>query len=158
MFGHIETYSDISRHNQTYLDIFGNYSGIFWSRYNPGIFQTLVYSESWHIHNQCIYRTLVYLKLWHNQNQRHSESYSVQNAGIFNTGGILRILSNGALWETSNGYFHKLFPQYQLFMSSWNKDEFSLQKSLFYVNKYGGQVEELETVNFDIPPQSFAVI
>ena len=34
---------------------------------------------------------------------------------------------------------------------------FSLQKFLFNLKKYGAGVEELGTVNFDIPPPSLAV-
>ena len=33
-------------HVETYSDMFRNYSGIFRTLYNPGIFRTLVYSES----------------------------------------------------------------------------------------------------------------
>ena len=124
IFTHIPANSEISRHNQTYSGIFRNYSGIFWTLWNPGIFRTLVYSESWHI-----------------QNQRH-----IQNPGIFRIGGILRTLSNiykGALSETANGYnfcnisFSCLLVL-EISMIFLMEVQFSLKKFLFNVKKYGG--------------------
>ena len=62
-----------------YSVIFRNYSGIFWTLCNSGIFRTLLwYSESWHIQNQRHIRTLAYPKLWHIQNQRN-----IQDPGLF---------------------------------------------------------------------------
>ena len=42
----IQTGPGIFTHISTYLEVFRNYSGIFRTLYNPGIFRTLVYSES----------------------------------------------------------------------------------------------------------------
>ena len=70
IFRHIPPYLGKSRYNQAYSGIFRNYSGIFWTLFNPGIgiFKT-----------RGIFKTLVYPKLWH-----------IQNPGLFRTGGILR--------------------------------------------------------------------
>ena len=48
IFQHIEAYSDIVKLSV----IFTNYSGIFKTLCNPGIFSTLVYSKLWYIQNQ----------------------------------------------------------------------------------------------------------
>ena len=77
IFTHIPTYSDISRHNQTY-------SGIIQAYFEPCV--TPAYSEPWYIQNpgifktRDIFRTLVYPKLWHIGNQR-----LIQNPGLFKT-------------------------------------------------------------------------
>ena len=102
-----------------------------------------------HIQNPGISKTLA-----HSEPETYSESWAIQNPGIFRTGPILRTLSNiyhGALLKIANGYnyFRKLLSsQYQPFFlssSSWNKYDFliqvkiSLQKSLCNVKMYGGQ-------------------
>ena len=106
------TYSGILRHNQAYLGIFRNYSGIFCTLHKTGIFRThMVYSNHGIFKTRDIFRTMVYPKLWYIQNQRH-----IQNPGLFRTGAILRTLPNiysGALWETVNGYKH--FASYNYF-------------------------------------------
>ena len=138
IFTHIMAYSRIfrlSRHIQAHSGIFRNYSGIFWTLCNPGIFRTLLYWASWHTSKpeyvRGIFRTLVHPKLWHIQNQKN-----VENPELFRIGDILRTLSSiydGALWETANSYnyFRKLwlFLQYQPLMSSnsWNKYNFLMQ-------------------------------
>ena len=68
---HILAYSDIFGHKSS---ISRNYSGIFRTLYNPSVFRTLVYSESWHI-----------------QNQRNIQN-PVNISGTFTTGNIFRIL------------------------------------------------------------------
>ena len=70
----------IFRHNQTYPGIIQGYSGIFKTLRNPGIFRTVVYSESSHIQNQkhiqklSIFTSLVYSERWHIQNPRHIQN------------------------------------------------------------------------------------
>ena len=75
IFRDIQTYSDI---NQTYSGIFWNYTGIFSTLCNPGIFRTVVYSESWIFKTGRHIQNSVYPNLWHIQNQRH-----IQNPGLF---------------------------------------------------------------------------
>ena len=45
IFTHILTYSGIIRHIQAQSALFENYSGMFRTLGNPGIFRNLVYSE-----------------------------------------------------------------------------------------------------------------
>ena len=108
MFWHIPAYSDISRCNQANLGIFRNYSDTFWTLWNPGIFRTLVSSESWHILNQRhIQNPGISKTLAHSEPETYSEYWAIKNPRIFRTGGILRILPNiydGVLWEIANGY------------------------------------------------------
>ena len=55
IFRHVQTKSSIFR------GIFRNYSGIFWTLCNPGIFIILVYPKLWHIQNhKDIFSTLGY--------------------------------------------------------------------------------------------------
>ena len=99
----------------------------------------MVYSESWHIQNQShIQNSGISKTLVHSEPETYSESWAIQNPGIFRTGGILRTLSN--------------------FNASLNF-HLSLQKSLFYVKKYGGGVVEGRViVHCDIHPRSFTAI
>ena len=83
IFTHIMAYSRIfrlSRHIQAHSGIFRNYSGIFWTLCNPGIFRTLLYWASWHIQNQ-------------NMSEAYSEPWYIHNCGTFRTRKMLRILS-----------------------------------------------------------------
>ena len=85
----IETDLGTFKHNQAYAGIIQAYPGIFKTLYNPGIFRTVLYSESWyvenqkHIQNPGIFTSLVY-----------SEPPYIQNASTFKIGGIFRTLSN----------------------------------------------------------------
>ena len=54
---------------------------------NPGIFRTLVYSESWHIQNPDITKTLARLKP-----ETYSEFWAVQNPRIFRIRDILLLV------------------------------------------------------------------
>ena len=70
------TYSGIFRHNQAYLRIFRNYSGIFCTLYKPGIFRThMAYSNPGIFKTRDIFRTMWY----------------IQNSDTFRTRGIFRI-------------------------------------------------------------------
>ena len=109
MFRHIfrciQGYSEISRYNQAYSGIFGNYSDIVWTLCNSVIFRTLTYSELWYIQNPGIFKTrvmfriLVYLKLWLIQNQKH-----IQNAGLVRTLGYSTAIINFPSFK----YFHDI--------------------------------------------------
>ena len=87
----IHACSDISRHNQTYSGIFKNYSDIFQTLCNSGIFRIMVYSKP-----------MAYSGPWYIQN---SSTFRITD--IFRAGGILRTLSSicdRARWETANGH------------------------------------------------------
>ena len=100
---HIHTYSCIFRCIQTYphlLGIIHGYSGIILAYSEPWV--TLTYSELLYIQNPVISETLT-----HSEPETYSESWAIQNPGIFRTRGILRTLSNicsGVHWETANSY------------------------------------------------------
>ena len=91
IFTNIHGCSDISRDNQTYSGIFKNYSDIFQTLCDPGIF-----------------RTMVYLKLMAYSGPLYTQiSGTFRIRDIFRTGGILRTLSSicdRARWETANGH------------------------------------------------------
>ena len=99
IFTHLSTYSDISRHNQTYSGIIQAYSESC---------VTLTYSEHWYIQNPGIFRTLVC-----SEPETYSEFQAIQNPGIFRTGDILRTFSNIIIFAS-----YKMLSQHQLFMSS----------------------------------------
>ena len=67
----------------------GNYSGIFLTLCNNGIFRTLDIQNTGMFKTRGIFRTLIYPKFWHIQNQR-----VIQNPGIFESRGILKVLTN----------------------------------------------------------------
>ena len=105
IFLHIQAYSEIFRHNQTYSGFIQAYTGMSRTLYNPGISRTPAYSEPeaysepWYIQNlrhiqiSGIFRSLAYLEPLHSQ-----------YPGIIKTGGMLRTLSNiydGAFCENS---------------------------------------------------------
>ena len=52
----VHAYSGMLRHIQTYSGIFRNYSGIFRTHCNPGIFRSLTYTETWYIQRSEIFR------------------------------------------------------------------------------------------------------
>ena len=149
-FRYIHSYSDISKHNQAYSGIFRNYSGIFWTLCNPGIF----YIQNTDIFKtRGILRTLIYPKTWHIQNHIHT-----QNTGLFlfRTLGYSEPEAYSEPCQTSRmgcfgkqrtaiNYFSKLnlILQYQPFMQFW------IQRSLFNVKAYKAGVKEREAVNFD---------
>ena len=79
---------DIFRHNQTYLGIIHQYSGIFRTLCYPYIFKSVVYpisrtltysdsksySEPRHIHTSGIFRTPLYSERWHIENLRYIQN------------------------------------------------------------------------------------
>ena len=74
--------------------MFKNYSGIFLTLCNPGIFRTLVFSESQHIQNQRhIQNPGIFKTLALSEPETHLESWAIQNP-IFKTGAKLKTLSN----------------------------------------------------------------
>ena len=68
------------QHNHGYWGTFRNYSGIFWTLCNPGIFKTLGYSEPWHIQNHRHIKTPSISKtLAHSEPNSYSGSCDIQN-------------------------------------------------------------------------------
>ena len=104
---------------------------------------------------------LVYQKLWHIQNHRH-----IQNHGIFWTGRILRTLSkiyDGVLWETANEFLQVIiiFAISPFHVHLVHEINMIFNAGLIFTPEVFilcKKVLEPGTLNFDMPPQSFAVI
>ena len=176
IFTNIPTSSEIFRHTQTWSGIFRNYSGIFWTLCNPGLFRAVVYSEFWHIQNQKHIQNFGISKiLAHSEPEKYSKSWVPENPRIFRTGGIYSEPCQTSTMErlekqlTATIVFSSFnyFSHYQLFMSSssWNKYDL-FNAGLIYIPESFIQCKKIWGPEsrgpgpwiFYIPPRHFTLI